>query len=880
MRKLKKKTKTRAVIFTVTICVLMGICLTLVIEDAAAVPTTLNGKIEIDPSLFKDIFLNEWTYEALRDFLLEHPDWAESIAKYIIDNFDLADLLQHLTLEELQQLCEMFPGMEAVLGPMLLGMLGSLGDGSPTDEPGVNVPSVVSEALGTIDNGSLGEDDPEIELFAVDSTYRGRAYIRSVSLGDYDPGTRQFLRAPNFDGTGYVVAPSLFPGAALSTAEPYTLTFHLDGHRDYGTLVGDVSALTYIDEKGPHKFDPDGENRVWLIDSDEYRVSFYPEFDYDRARLSDPYTTRNERKYRKFVQENYLSVSPAQADMLQRFIDETGIATPEEAAAYLQNNFEYAFKAMDCPEGSDLVEYFLFDKKAGTCTNFASALMLLSRQLGVPARFVQGYVSTLERDDNVITSKNMHAWTEIYVEGLGWKRLDATPGEKVQEIGYTVDPDGSSTGEDPWKGDKEKELFTISSPSTYSGDLYLRSHCFGDYNQSKGAFEVIDEAELPVQSSADFYKNFVSGSPSYLNIAYAKGFSPYGMLTANYADLTYDKGSIFSAYRYKGDEEFIAVGDARFARREDAYAQRFYPDVNFNYGGISDSSYISFLNENYPTSVPSLYSAAVDAYLSQTGLSTPEQIEESLLTKHVHDPSSSHNKIVEFLTGDHMGTNQVFAASMVFLCRGLGYHARYVEGYRHVGGLEANRDVLMTEQNHHYWVEVYYPNHGWKRFDPTPVSDPVDVTTPAKMAIKTIRIPYDGENHLPTFDDIEVTVNALDYGDEPVSPGNKTITFAEWREKYLRPGDVPTLRFHPSYGDGYSALGTYHLAGIKLVIHDAWGNDVTSLYTGLDTKDLGTECYLVIYEPEEGSTQESSEQTPPYDPGEGESGYESSWAYD
>ena len=327
------------------------------------------------------------------------------------------------------------------------------------------------------------------------------------------------------------------------------------------------------------------------------------------------------------------------------------------------------------------------------------------------------------------------------------------------------------------------------------------------------------------------------------------------MLTANYADLTYDKGSIFSAYRYKGDEEFIAVGDARFARREDAYVQRFYPDVDFNYGGISDSSYVSFLNENYPTSVPSLYSAAVDAYLSQTGLSTPEQIEESLLTKHVHDPSSSHNKIVEFLTGDHMGTNQVFATSMVFLCRGLGYHARYVEGYRRVGGLEANQDVVMTEQNHHYWVEVYYPNHGWKRFDPTPVSDPVDLTMPAKMAIKTIRIPYDGENHLPTLDDIEVAVEALDldYGQY-----GKPITFAEWREKYLRPGDVPSLRFHPSYGDGYSALGTYHLAGIKLIIHDAWGNDVTSLYTGLDTSNLGTECYLVIYEEEPETSSEGT----------------------
>lgn len=860
MRRLKKKTKTRAVILTVTVTGLMAICLTLVIEDAAAVPTTLNGKIEIDPMLFKDIFLNEWTYNSLRDFLMEHPDWAESIAKYIIDNFDLADLLQHLTLEELQQLCEMFPGMESVLGPMLLGALGNFGDGTPTLEPGVNVPSVISSALGKIDNGQLGEDDPEIELFTVDSTYRGQAYIRSVSLGDYDPGTRQFLRAPEFDGTGYVIAPSLFPSAAASGVEPYTLTFHLGEHRDFGTLVGDVSASTYIDDEGVHQFDPDGENRVWLIDKDEYRVSFYPEFDFSRARINDTYVTRNERKYRKFVQENYLGISSTQEEMLQRFIDETGVATPEEAAAYLQKNFEYEYKAMDCPEGSDLVEYFLFTKKAGTCTNFASALTLLSRKLGVPARFVQGYADMLEKGTaNSISSKDAHAWTEIYVEGVGWKRLDATPGEKVQEISYTVDPDGSTTSEDPLEGDDKKALLTISSPNNYSGDIYLRSHAFGDYDQSKLEFKLIDEAELPIQSSASFYKNFTTGTASYLNVSYATGFSPYGMLTVNYSDLTFDEGSIYSTYRYSGENEFTEIGDARFARLDDTFVQRFYSEVNFDYGGVPDSSYQAFLNENYPTDVPSGYAPAVDTYLSQTGLMTPEAIEESLRTKHIHDPSNSHNQVVDFLVGDHTGTNQVFATAMVMLCRRLGYHARYVEGYRHAGGLFANESVTLTEQNHYYWVEVYYPGHGWKKFDPTPEGKRGHLSTPAKMQIKDIRIPYDGQKHLPTLDDIEVTLSGSTTAYDDIAPGYETITFAEWRDSYMRPGDTATLRFHPSYGDGYDALGSYHLAGIKLLITDAWGNDVTALYTGLDTKDLGTECYLIIYDPSEASSEESYE---------------------
>ncbi len=845
MRTLKKKTKTRAVILTTTVCILMGIGLTLVIEDAMAVPTSLSGKIQIDPMLFKDIFLNEWTYNTLRDFLMEHPDWAEAIAQYIIDNFDLVDLLQHLTLEEIQQLCEMFPGMEAVLGPMLLGMLGELGDGTPDMEPNILVPAIIAGALGLIDNGSLAEDDPEVELFTVDSTYRGETYIRSLSMGDYDPGTRQFLKAPEFDGTGYVAAPSLFPAYAAGREEPETLTFHLNGHRDYGTLVGDVSAATYVDEAGAHKFEPDGENRVWLIDKDEYRVSFYPEFDYDRATITDAYVVRNERKYRKFAQENYLNVASSQQPMLQRFIEDAGIRTPEEAAAYLQNNFEYAYQAMDCPLDADLVDYFLNTKKAGTCTNFASALMLISRQLGVPARFVQGYMSTLDKTGtNTITSKNAHAWTEVYVEGIGWKRLDATPGDKVKEMDYTAEPDGYTNSSDPANNTAAKALFTISSPSTYVGDLYLRSASFGDYNQNKGAFELLDETELPAVSSADFYKSFTSGLASHLNITYSTGFSPYGMLTANYSALTYDEGTISSSYRYQGANEFTAIGDARFARLEDSYAQRFYSNVNFDYGGIADYAYTSFLNANYPTTVPSIYSAAVESYLATTGLSTPEQIEESLLTKHVHDPASTHNKVVEFLTGDHMGTNQVFATAMVMLCRGLGYHARYVEGYRYLEGLSANQAISLTASNLHYWVEVYYPSHGWKRFDPTPTADPVDLTQSSTLKLNTIRIAYDGKNHLPTVDDIQVSQPA--YLD-----GTTTMPYESWSQTCLRPGDTGVLSFHPSYGEGFSALGTYHLAAVKFKVIDAWGNDVTSLYTGLDQKDLGTDCYLVIYDPDE-----------------------------
>jgi protein-glutamine gamma-glutamyltransferase len=79
--------------------------------------------------------------------------------------------------------------------------------------------------------------------------------------------------------------------------------------------------------------------------------------------------------------------------------------------------------------GLDPVDEFLFDTKAGFCEHFSSAFTFLMRAAGVPARVVTGYQGgDLNPVDQIITVRqsDAHAWSEVYLNGRGWLRVDPT----------------------------------------------------------------------------------------------------------------------------------------------------------------------------------------------------------------------------------------------------------------------------------------------------------------------------------------------------------------------------------------------------------------------------------------------------------------------
>ena len=106
--------------------------------------------------------------------------------------------------------------------------------------------------------------------------------------------------------------------------------------------------------------------------------------------------------------------------------------SPYEKALTLQNylsrNFRYTLDVGEHPENIDFVTSFLLDTKKGYCTYFASAMTVLCRMAGLPARYVEGYLAEPDAGGHaLVTGLNAHAWTEVYFKGFGWLTFDATP---------------------------------------------------------------------------------------------------------------------------------------------------------------------------------------------------------------------------------------------------------------------------------------------------------------------------------------------------------------------------------------------------------------------------------------------------------------------
>jgi protein-glutamine gamma-glutamyltransferase len=96
-------------------------------------------------------------------------------------------------------------------------------------------------------------------------------------------------------------------------------------------------------------------------------------------------------------------------------------------AMFRQQPFYYTLNPPKLSDNS--VDEFLFDTKRGFCGHYASAFAALMRAAGIPARVVTGYQGgTLNPygDYWILRQSDAHAWTEVWIDGRGWMRIDPT----------------------------------------------------------------------------------------------------------------------------------------------------------------------------------------------------------------------------------------------------------------------------------------------------------------------------------------------------------------------------------------------------------------------------------------------------------------------
>ncbi len=118
-----------------------------------------------------------------------------------------------------------------------------------------------------------------------------------------------------------------------------------------------------------------------------------------------------------------------------------GSANPYDKAAnierYLKTRYAYTLD-LSGTRGEDPLADFLFVRRAGHCEYFASAMTIMLRAEGIPARYVTGFSSGEYNNvggDYILRESDAHAWVEVYFPGYGWITFDPTPGGNIRRAG-------------------------------------------------------------------------------------------------------------------------------------------------------------------------------------------------------------------------------------------------------------------------------------------------------------------------------------------------------------------------------------------------------------------------------------------------------------
>jgi transglutaminase-like putative cysteine protease len=116
------------------------------------------------------------------------------------------------------------------------------------------------------------------------------------------------------------------------------------------------------------------------------------------------------------------------------FADDDGVI--RAALALFHEKFFYTLNAPTLAP-RDAVDDFLFETQRGFCEHYASAFTFLMRAAGIPARVVTGYQGGYYNDTGdywVVRQSDAHAWSEVWLDGRGWVRVDPTAAVSPQRV--------------------------------------------------------------------------------------------------------------------------------------------------------------------------------------------------------------------------------------------------------------------------------------------------------------------------------------------------------------------------------------------------------------------------------------------------------------
>ena len=291
---------------------------------------------------------------------------------------------------------------------------------------------------------------------------RAKTYDDYTGLNWFDSlSVRRYLASsPRFQSLKEELFDLNRPLAGDGSVEPQTLKVHILNN---GTTTlfapGRTRSVQLEGERMVMYFNTAGELFLTrdLIPGDEYTVTYMPFVPGARAtetlvracaEMEDPRYAEVLEQYtaipRHIQQEIYDIAAKATA----------GCVTPYEKAMgiqkYLRTHYAYTLGTQVPPDGVDFLAWFLIGEKQGYCTYFATAMTMLCRVAGLPARYVTGYLAIPDENGVAhVTGENAHAWTEVYLNGFGWLDFDPTPRSDNERRGDSESDDPLPSNSEP-----------------------------------------------------------------------------------------------------------------------------------------------------------------------------------------------------------------------------------------------------------------------------------------------------------------------------------------------------------------------------------------------------------------------------------------------
>ena len=272
--------------------------------------------------------------------------------------------------------------------------------------------------------------------------------LHAKFFGALPPPEERYWRGPvlhDFDGTTWRTGAGFHaPEGLTNLGRAYRYSITLEPSQQRWWIALDVPANT----PDPHvilTFD-----HQLLADEPVVERLSYEELSYTRAASAAELDAAGRR------QDTALPAGTnPRAQALARSLRGRASSDSAFADAVLQFLRTGGFAYSVTPEllGSDPVDDFLFRTRTGFCGHYASAFATLMRAAGVPARVVTGYLGGEWNPIGqyfIVRQSDAHAWTEVWLAGRGWVRIDPTAvvaPERLTRGVYDLLPESQSAGQ-------------------------------------------------------------------------------------------------------------------------------------------------------------------------------------------------------------------------------------------------------------------------------------------------------------------------------------------------------------------------------------------------------------------------------------------------